>query len=44
MNDVYVGMDDLNFLWTLYCDCDELCDCDGLCDCEWIICGYEWII
>jgi hypothetical protein len=30
MDDVYVGMNNLNFLWTLYC---AICDCDGLCDC-----------
>jgi hypothetical protein len=24
MDDVYVGMNNLNFLWTLYCVCDEL--------------------
>jgi hypothetical protein len=24
MDDAYVGMNDLNFLWTLYCVCDEL--------------------
>jgi hypothetical protein len=24
MNDVYVGMNDLSFVWTLYCVCHEL--------------------
>jgi hypothetical protein len=24
MDDVYVGMNDLNSVWTLYCVCDEL--------------------
>jgi hypothetical protein len=24
MDNVYVGMNDLNFIWTLYCVCDEL--------------------
>jgi hypothetical protein len=24
IDDVYVGMNDLNFVWTLYCGCDEL--------------------
>jgi hypothetical protein len=41
MDDVYVRMNDLNFIWTLYCVCDELyvimidyVIVNGLCGCE----------
>jgi hypothetical protein len=43
MDDIYVGMNDLNFLWTLYYVCDELYVIVIVMDYVFVWMDYMWL-